>query len=139
MSENTRPQTWQIVNEEPIEVLETKSRESLDNLLDILGTKVDFPFRVTLEGKDLTVHTSEFVTKRSDGSEWGGTENSFRVATSPIQGIYKKFEDSTISLDSGIVASGGSFSEGISVSCPNLLEGQYVYLGFQATSNGSLS
>ena len=95
MSDATRPQTWELVNESSLESLETGSRESIDNLLDILNSKINFPFRISLSGTVVTVHESELQTLRTDDSEWGNAENSFKYATAPIDGQYKKLVEST--------------------------------------------
>jgi len=136
MSDTTRPQTWEIVNENSLEVLETGNRESLDNLLDVLNSKTNFPFRISLEGTVLTVHESELQTFKSDGSEWGGTEDSFKYATAPINGQYKKLVESTIDLVNGDDT--GDFATGVSLTCPSLATGDYIWLGFEATSNGEI-
>lgn len=137
MSDTTRPQTWEIVNENSLDVLETGNRESLDNLLDILNSKINFPFRISLTGTTLTVHESEFQTYKSDGSEWGALEDSFKYATAPIDGQYKKIVESTLDLLNGLNT--GDFSSGINLTCPSLLLDQYVWLGLEAKSSGEIS
>lgn len=137
MSDNTRPQTWEIVNEEKLDVLETGKRESLDNLLDILDSKLNFPFRISLSGSVLTVHESEFQTYKSDESEWGGKVKSFKIATSPIQGIYKFLGDSTLDMTTGVTT--GDFVTGVASTCPALGAGQYVWMALQATSEGKIN
>lgn len=136
MSDNTRPQTWEIINQKPLLVLETGDRESLDNAFDILDSKLNFPFRVSLTGSVITVHESEFQTYRSDGSEWGGTLNSFKVATSPIQGMYKVLGDSTLSMSNGLTT--GDFSTGVTSSCPALFIGQYIWLALLVNTSGKI-
>ena len=137
MGDHTRLQTWPIVNQEPLEVLETGSRESVDNMFNILDSKINFPFRVSLASNILTVYESEFQTYKTDGSEFGGLENSYRVATSPILGSYKIFNDSTLSFLTG--ATTGSFAAGVSTSTPALLSGQYIWLAIIASSEGTLN
>jgi len=136
MSDATRPQTWEIVNENSLEVLETGNRESLDNLLDILNSKTNFPFRISLSGTVLTVHESELQTYKSDGSEWGGTEDSFKYATAPINGQYKKLLESSLDLGDG--TDSGDFAPGIALTCPTLLAGDYIWLGLEAKSSGDI-
>lgn len=136
MSDATRPQTWEIVNENSLDALETVNRESLDNLLEILNSKVNFPFRISLSGTVLTVHESELQTFRSDGTEWGNTEDSFKYATAPIDGQYKKLIESTLDLLDG--SDSGDFAPGISITCPTLSAGDFIWLGFEAKSSGDI-
>jgi len=137
MGDATRPQTWEIVNEKSLDALETGNRESIDNLLDILNSKTNFPFRISLSGNILTVHDSELQTFKSDNSEWGGVENSFKYATAPIDGLYKRLVESTLSLSNGTDT--GDFATGIELTCPTLSLGDYVWLGLEAKSSGDIN
>ena len=129
----TRHQTWNIVNEQPLSVLETNSREPLDNLFTILDSKLDFPFRLSLSGYVLTVHESELQILKSDGAE--GTENSFKIATSPIQGQYKTLVESTIDFSTGVVT--GDFAA--TPFCPTMTSGEFVWVGFEVKTDGKIN
>ena len=137
MSDATRPQTWEIVNENSLDILETSNRESLDNLLVILNSKINYPFRISLVGTVLTINESEIQTYKSDGSEWGGTEDSFKYATAPIDGQYATSAASTIDLSDGL--NSGDFASGIEFTCPTLLAGDYIWLGIEVKTGGELN
>lgn len=128
-----RPQTWQVVNQNALDVLETATREPLSNLNKILDTKIDYPFRLSLSGTKVTVNISELQTLKSDGAL--GTINSFKVATSPIQGQYLSFSISELNLDTGIIT--GDFPA--SPFCPNVTANYYIRLGLEAKSDGKIN
>ena len=124
------PQSWQVINEDALNALETQVREPLDNLLNILNSKIDHPFRISTSGNILTVHSSEARTLKSDGSS--GSIDSFIYATAPIQRQYKKFDDSTINVTTGAVT--GDFIP--SPSSPSMTPNNYIWLGMEANSSG---
>lgn len=123
-------QTWQMVNQNPLTVLETKSRERLDNLNTILDSKLDYPFRVSIEGSTLTVKSSEIQTIKSDGND--GFENSFKISSSPIQGVYKKIPESTINFFTGETTGVFSNISGI----PDMNPDNYVWAGIELREDG---
>jgi hypothetical protein len=128
----TRPQTWQIVNQEPLSVLETQTREPLHNLNKILDSKLDYPFRIELAGSTLNINPSEIQTIKSDGN--GGFQDSFRIAPSPILGKYKNIELATLDFTTGVAT--GSFDSSSLASAPSLDANFYVYLGIELHTNG---
>lgn len=128
----TRQQTWQVVNQEELEVLETSQREPLSNLNKILDSKLDYPFRFSLEGSEILIKSSEVQTIKSDGS--GDFENSYKVAPSPIQGRYKKIEESTLNLING--ATTGDFASNQTTSAPSVGAEEYIRLGIELRTNG---
>jgi len=124
------PQTWQIINENPLTVLETVTREPVDNLCDILDSKLDFPFRISLSGYVLTVNPSEVQVLKSDGN--GSTTNTFVVATAPIQNKYTQFVSSTLNVSSGVTT--GDFPS--TPTSPSMSPNYYVWLGIEAFNTG---
>jgi len=126
MSDFTRPQTWQIVNENPLDVLETQERQPLDIFSDILDTKLNFPFRLSLSGSVLTIHESEIQTIKANGL--GGTVNSFKIGTSPVESSYLKVELRDLDLSTGSVTGSGYSDTLIS---PSTLSNNFVWLGLQ--------
>lgn len=129
---STRPQTWQIVNQNPLTVLETQTREPLHNLNDILDSKLDFPFRVQLASTNLTINPSEYQTIKSDGS--GGVTNSFKVAASPIQGRYKQIDLASINFNGGFTT--GPFDPVSVANAPTMSPNFYVWLGIELRTDG---
>jgi hypothetical protein len=123
-------QTWQIVNQNPLTVLETKSRERLDNLNTILDSKLDYPFRVSIEGPVLTIKGSELQTIKTDGND--GFDNSFKIASSPIQGVYKRIPESTINFFTG--ATTGVVAPIADI--PNMDPEKYVWAGIELREDG---
>lgn len=128
-----KPQTWQILNEDSLVSLETSDREPLDNFNVILNSKYNYPFRLSLTGSVITVNESEIQTLKSNGS--GTTENSFKIATAPIQNQYVSFADSTLNFSSGAVT--GDFDA--SPFSPTMVAGNYVWMGAEAKSGGNIS
>jgi len=126
------PQTWQIINESPLTVLETSTREPLDNLFNILDSKLDYPFRISLSDTVLTVNPSEVQLLESDGS--GYTTNSFKIGTAPLNGVYLEFEESTVNFSTGDV--NGDF---LPSSAPFLTAWEYIWVGIEAFSTGFIS
>lgn len=127
------PQTWQMVNEEELPVLETVGREPLDNLNRILTSKLDYPFRLQLTNTTLTFNSSEIQTLKSDGSL--GTIPSFKIGTAPIQGQYKATALSTIDFSSGAIT--GDMATG--PFCPTMSPGYFIWLGFELKSDGKIN
>ena len=125
-------QTWQLVNEDSLEVLETTNREPLDNFNVILDTKLDFPFRVSLVDSVLTIHTSEVQTFMSDES--GGNVFSYRAATSPIQSQYVKFDECTLDVLGGAISGLPLVGSTSPIMSPSF----FVWLGFEAKSDGKI-
>jgi len=128
----TRPQTWQIVNQENLEVLETTERESLANINKILDSKLDYPFRLSLAGSVITLQGSEIQTIKSDGA--GSFSDSYKIAASPILGKYKKILQSSLNLITG--ATTGDFEINQTSSAPLVPANNYIKLGIELRSNG---
>lgn len=126
----TSRQTWQIVNQNPLTVLETNSRERLDNLNTIIDSKLDYPFRVTLAESLLTIRSSEIQTIKSDGND--GFENGFKISSSPIQGLYKKIPQSSINFFTGETT--GPFAE--INDAPDMDPNNYVWAGIELREDG---
>jgi len=124
-------QTWQVANEDPLTVLETSTREPLDNLNNILDSKLDFPFRLSLSDNILTVNSSEIQTLKSDGM--GSTLDSFKVSTPLIQNQYVTFSESNLNF-----LNGNATGDIISSAPPSITSGTYIWLGLEAKSDGSI-
>lgn len=122
----TSPQTWQIVNQDQLAVLETQARQPLDVLNAILDSKLDYPFRLSLSGNILTINSSEVQSLKSDGS--GGTQSSFKVGAAPIGNTYVSFGSSTLNFSTGAT------SGPLAVTFPSVPSGHYVWLGLVARS-----
>ena len=131
----TRQQTWQQVNQNGLDALETGERESLDNLLEVLDSKINFPFRTKLDSinNQLEINPSEIQSLKANplADEWGATENSYKAGTSPINGQYKTFGLSTINFTTGLTA--GNFTGDAQSSAPSLNSGEFIWVGVEAT------
>lgn len=130
----TKRQTWQIVNQEPLEVLETSSREQLDNLNKILDNKLDYPFRVSIDSLNnlIKISGSELQTLKSDGL--GGTTPSFKISASSTAGQYSPIPESILNLSDGTFT--GSFASSTTLSCPNINPGDYIWMGVELKIDG---
>ena len=126
------PQTWQIVNENALSVLETAPREPLNNLNTVLANKLDFPFRVTMSGAVITIGSSEVQVLKSDGA--GSTTNSFQIVTSPIDKVYQVFSQSTLNVSSGVTT--GSLE--VTPTSPIMTASYFIWLGFYAMNDGTI-
>ena len=111
----SRSQTWEMVHQRLNEILETGDREPVDNIIEILGSKLDTPFRLSLESNILTINPSEIQTLKSGGAEWGSTVNSFKVGGDPQNKTYFVISPSTIDFTSG--ATTGSSSSCSFIGC----------------------
>ena len=125
------PQSWQIINEEKLDILETYSREPLDNLFSILNKKLDFPFRTTVYGAVVTIGTSEVQVLKSD--EAGSTTDSFKIATAPLENKYIIYDESSFNVSDGTVT--GDFDP---LTSPTMIAGNYVWVGIEANSLNKL-
>ena len=125
-----KPQTWQIVNEEPLDVIETSSREPIHNLNKIINSKAEFPFRITLTGSVINIMGSEVQALKSDGA--ASTINSYKTVTAPINNTYITFNDSTLNVISGAIT--GSL-QAVPIS-PTMIASEYVWMGLEARSDG---
>jgi hypothetical protein len=127
----TQQQTWQLVNEFPLNILESKNRESLDNILNILDSKINFPFSISLDNFVVNIGGSTITTSKSGSN---GPEESYKISSHPILGNYKNVLSSSLDLTNGTTT--GDFELDQNLTCPVMLPNYYVWMGVELRSNG---
>lgn len=127
----TQQQTWQIVNEYPLNILEAKNRESLDNIFDIIDSKINFPHNVSLNNYIISIGGSVVTTYKSGATS---NEESYKIASHPILGNYKEIVNSTLDLTNGTTV--GDFESNQNLTCPTMISNNYIWMGIELRSNG---
>lgn len=127
----SRPRSWQVINNEPLEVLNTSPKEPLSNLNKILDSRLDHPFRVWVDGTVIHINGSQVQTLKSDGNE--DVENSFKISSPPILGKHTEVQDSALDLSDGSVS--GDFATPFNIP-PSISADDYIWLGIELRIDG---